>query len=196
MGLSSQLAPSAIAKPGVIANAAARPASPYDGQAVYQQDIDGLLIWNGSAWYPPGNMPWGIVATTSGGTSGKGYVTGLAQQTVNAGAGITDITSSSMTFTGISGRLYRYRCVGYAASTSASGIAAVTINDGSNNQLQAFYINITNTSGGSTLVADYAFTASGSTTLKMRLNSITGNTTIFATSGSLGWITLEDIGPA
>lgn len=50
MGLSSQLAPSAIAKPGVIANAAARPASPYDGQVIYQQDTDQAYVWNGSAW--------------------------------------------------------------------------------------------------------------------------------------------------
>ena len=50
MGLSSQLAPSAIARPGVIANAAARPASPYDGQVVYQQDTDQAYVWNGSAW--------------------------------------------------------------------------------------------------------------------------------------------------
>lgn len=141
------------------------------------------------------SLPWGLVAVTAGGTNSLGYKTGLAQQTVNAGAGATDVTNSSMTFTGISGRLYRYRSVGYAASTSASGIAAMTITDGSNNQLQAFYINISNTSGGSTMIADYAFTATGSTTLKMRLTSITGNTTIFATN-SLGWITLEDIGPS
>lgn len=50
MGLSNYLPTSAIAKPGVIANAAARPASPYDGQVVYQQDTDQAYVWNGSAW--------------------------------------------------------------------------------------------------------------------------------------------------
>lgn len=50
MGLSNYLPTSAIAKPGVIANAAARPASPYDGQVIYQQDTDQAYVWNGSAW--------------------------------------------------------------------------------------------------------------------------------------------------
>ena len=50
MGLSSQLAPSAIARPGVVANAAARPASPYDGQVIYETDTDKTLVWNGTAW--------------------------------------------------------------------------------------------------------------------------------------------------
>jgi hypothetical protein len=50
MPISSFSAPSAIAKPGVVANAAARPASPYDGQVIYQQDTDQAYVWNGSAW--------------------------------------------------------------------------------------------------------------------------------------------------
>lgn len=36
--------------PKVVANAAARPSSPYEGQMIYQADTDLLLIWNGSAW--------------------------------------------------------------------------------------------------------------------------------------------------
>jgi len=37
-------------KPGVIDNAAARPSSPFEGQLVYEKDIDMLAIWNGTEW--------------------------------------------------------------------------------------------------------------------------------------------------
>lgn len=49
MGLSSQLAPSAIAKPGVCTSTT-RPASPYEGQVIYQSDTDTVLFWDGAAW--------------------------------------------------------------------------------------------------------------------------------------------------
>lgn len=41
---------SAISKPGVIANSAARPSSPYNGQVVYQTDTGQAFVWNGSSW--------------------------------------------------------------------------------------------------------------------------------------------------
>jgi hypothetical protein len=37
-------------KPGVIDTSAALPASPFEGQMVYQKDTDQLLVWNGTAW--------------------------------------------------------------------------------------------------------------------------------------------------
>lgn len=50
MGLTNQLPSSRLAQAGVIPNTAARPASPYEGQMVYQQDIDKMLFWDGTAW--------------------------------------------------------------------------------------------------------------------------------------------------
>lgn len=49
MPLSNYLAPSAIAKPGVCTSST-RPASPYEGQVIYETDTDKTLVWNGSAW--------------------------------------------------------------------------------------------------------------------------------------------------
>ena len=49
MPISSFLAPSAIAKPGVCTSST-RPASPYEGQVIYETDTDKTLVWNGSAW--------------------------------------------------------------------------------------------------------------------------------------------------
>lgn len=50
MGITQQIGASSLIKPGVIDNTAARPASPYEGQMVYEKDTDTLLIWNGTAW--------------------------------------------------------------------------------------------------------------------------------------------------
>lgn len=49
MPLSNYIAPSAIAKPGVCTSST-RPASPYQGQVIYQTDTNTTLVWNGSAW--------------------------------------------------------------------------------------------------------------------------------------------------
>lgn len=49
MGLSSQLAASAISRPGVCTSTT-KPASPYEGQVIYTTDLDTLEIWNGTAW--------------------------------------------------------------------------------------------------------------------------------------------------
>lgn len=56
MGLSQQIGASSLIKPGVIDNTAARPASPYEGQVIFQKDTDQLLVWNGTAWVIP-NSP-------------------------------------------------------------------------------------------------------------------------------------------
>ena len=50
MGLSQQIGASSLIKPGVIDSAAQRPASPYEGQVVYERDTDLTYIYNGSAW--------------------------------------------------------------------------------------------------------------------------------------------------
>ena len=56
MGITNQLPSSRLAQPGVIDNAAARPAAPYEGTLIFQKDTDQLLVWNGTAWVIP-NSP-------------------------------------------------------------------------------------------------------------------------------------------
>ena len=50
MGISQQIGASSLIRPGVIDNAAARPAAPYEGALIFQKDTDQLLVWNGTAW--------------------------------------------------------------------------------------------------------------------------------------------------
>lgn len=56
MGISNTIPPSRLIQPGVVANTAARPTSPFTGQAIYQVDTNQMLIWNGTAWVIP-NSP-------------------------------------------------------------------------------------------------------------------------------------------
>lgn len=49
MPLSNYLPTSAVAKPGVCTSTT-RPASPYDGQVIWETDTEKTLVWNGSAW--------------------------------------------------------------------------------------------------------------------------------------------------
>jgi hypothetical protein len=139
-------------------------------------------------------LPWGLVATTSGGTNSLSYKNGIANFSTTAGT-TADVTGCSMTFTGIAGRLYRYQASGQGDSTSASGISAILITDGSNVVKQRSYLNASNTAGAGSFIVTYIFTATGSTTLKLRLNAITGTCGIFA-ADSLGGIVIEDIGPS
>jgi len=83
MGISQQIGASSLIKPGVIDSAATRPASPYEGQVIFQKDTDQLLVWNGTAWVipnSPAQNPQGLELVTtatcsSGGTASGGVVT-------------------------------------------------------------------------------------------------------------------------
>ena len=49
MPLSSVVGAQSIVKPGVCTSST-RPASPYDGQVIYETDTDRTLVWNGTGW--------------------------------------------------------------------------------------------------------------------------------------------------
>ena len=55
MGISQQIGASSLSKPGVCTSST-RPATPYEGQMIYETDTDKVLVWNGSAWVIP-NSP-------------------------------------------------------------------------------------------------------------------------------------------
>ncbi len=186
MSLSSRIAPSAIAKPGVIANAAARPASPYQGQVVYQLDTNGIYAWNGSSWTLPWNMPWGAVSRTSY-TSDQGSITTEV-----------DVTGSSQTFTAVANRLYKLSFQASYFSTVAGNMPLVRFKDGST-QIGYFQLFTAQTSAYSTMVNCHLVTtfSAGSHTIKATIATFTGSGN-GNLQGSVTATTLliEDIGPA
>jgi hypothetical protein len=52
MALSNYLPNSRISQAGVCTSST-RPASPYEGQVIYETDTDRVLVWNNSAWVDP-----------------------------------------------------------------------------------------------------------------------------------------------
>jgi hypothetical protein len=95
MGISNTIPPSRLIQPGVVANTAARPTSPFTGQAIYQVDTNQMLIWNGTAWVipnTPAQNPTGLelITTTTcsaGGTASNGVITiGTTASTVSVGS--------------------------------------------------------------------------------------------------------------
>jgi hypothetical protein len=74
MGISNTIPPSRLIQPGVVANTAARPTSPFTGQAIYQVDTNQYLIWNGTAWVipnSPAQNPQGLELISSQSFSGS-----------------------------------------------------------------------------------------------------------------------------
>jgi len=74
MGITQSIGASSLIRPGVIDNTAARPASPYEGQVIFQKDTDQLLVWNGTAWVipnSPAQNPMGLEFITGGTQSGS-----------------------------------------------------------------------------------------------------------------------------
>ena len=82
MGISQQIGSSSLSKPG-ICTSSTRPATPYEGQMIYETDTDKVLVYNGTAWVipnSPAQNPQGLELVTtatcsSGGTASGGVVT-------------------------------------------------------------------------------------------------------------------------
>lgn len=74
MGISQQIGASSLIKAGVVDNTANRPASPFEGQVIFQKDTDQMLVWNGTAWVIPNQTtqnPEGLEYITSASLSGS-----------------------------------------------------------------------------------------------------------------------------
>lgn len=103
MGLSSQLAPSAIAKPGVCTSTT-KPASPYEGQVIYTTDLDTLEIWNGAAWRilglgtPSTGSVLQIVSTTLTTIWSASVASGATADITGLSASITPKSTTSKVF--------------------------------------------------------------------------------------------------
>jgi hypothetical protein len=85
-------------KPGVIDNAAARPSSPFEGQMVYEKDIDMLAIWNGTAWrYIAATTPTNgtVLQVVTGSTSTQAFSASSTYSDTLLTASITPKSTSS-----------------------------------------------------------------------------------------------------
>ena len=104
MGITQQIGASSLIKPGVIDNTAARPASPYEGQVIFQKDTDQLLVWNGTAWVIPNQT-----------TQNPEGLELIKTQTI--GSGVTTVTVSDV----FSSTYDNYKIIISGGAASATG---------------------------------------------------------------------------
>ena len=116
MGISQQIGSSSLSKPGVCTSST-RPATPYEGQMIYETDTDKVLVWNGSAWYANWNLPFGVMALTT--------------LTTNDTATTEKVTITSSSFTAIANRYYKITFFeGEIISTTATTYCQMRIRKG------------------------------------------------------------------
>lgn len=93
MGLSNYLPNSRLAQPGVCTSST-RPASPYEGQVIYETDTNRTLVWDNAAWVDP--------STGKSGRSGlvKVTPTSVVNGTVDSDGLVSFTTQSSVSVNG------------------------------------------------------------------------------------------------
>lgn len=171
-------------KPGVCTSST-RPTSPYEGQMIYETDTDKVLVWNGSAWYANWNNAWGVV----------GYAAKTSDTSITTTT--TDITGLTVTWTAVSGRLYKtsFQAIGFV--NTADAYINIVISDGSNNRVQF----VRNGGGATTsrfslIGFIYETSLSGSVTRKARIDCNTGTASLDGGASYPTQFIVEDIGPA
>lgn len=181
MPLSSVLGAQSLVRPGVCTSST-RPASPFEGQVIYETDTDKILVYNGSDWYAPWNTAWGVIVNNSTTTS---------DTTITA----EEVQITGTSFTAVANRRYR---ISYYEPNPNSGsgywtfrirqtsISGTVLNEGFHNagiDLSKIVVWIGTFSAGSTNVVATAQISSGTGRLDRGASRV-------------AYLTVEDIGPA
>jgi hypothetical protein len=155
---------------------------------IYETDTDLMLVWSGSAWVEIASMltkaPRGVM----------GYVKRTAGNT-SIDTTVKDVTGVSITFTAVSGRLYKttFSCM---TQKSTNGYINFFITDGSNNIIYDYFENIVSGEYAAFTIGGVLTGLSGSVTIKIRANTSAGTGTVYGSTGNPSSFIIEDIGAA
>ena len=138
MGISQQIGSSSLSKPGVCTSST-RPATPYEGQMIYETDTDLSYIYGNSAWQQ-------IAGSTAVGNSGLVYVTS-ATYTATNDLIISNCFSSTYT---------NYKIIFEVDTASTSVGINFQFRDGSGDLSGSYYSSGSQTNIGSATVTRYA----------------------------------------
>jgi len=171
-------------RPGVCTSTT-RPQAPFEGQMIYETDTDKVLVWNGTAWYPNWNLPWGTVAYLESSTSGS---------ILNA-----ELTMHTLAFDSLAGRRYR---ISYHEPSMFNSNTAVNTFHFRINSTGAAALHTTNVligAGWNVIMNMSAITtfSTGTQTIYVRASepAATG-TSLQRAATSKAYVLVEDIGPA
>lgn len=161
-----------------------------EGMIIYDLALDKLLVWSGTAWTPPWNMPWGVV--------GIGTATSAGPQTQTTNVGV-DYPGLSVTWTAVAGRRYKTTVQMFAeGNTTGDTFNSLVTNSTASVSYQQCQVLI---SGYAYVTVHYSLiesNLSGSVTRKVQYGRATGTGWV-AAQASVGFpaqIVVEDIGPA
>jgi hypothetical protein len=173
----------------VFASAAARDAAitaPTRGQACYVQATAQLLVYDGTAWRPPWNMPWGLVQYAES-TAVAGPITGPG-----------NIPGLSFTYTHPAGR--RLRLVAdlhLVGSVAAAEARAFLTRDAAQLMYRAVYLAVAGRAYAVQSSAIFTSDAAAHTYVaQMGISSGSGQVSTNAAVGLPVFLHLEDVGPA
>ena len=139
------------------------------------------------------SLPWGLVDATAGGTSGRGYVNSSTNFTMTTT--LADVTNMTVTWTAVTGRLYRGSFNGMGDNVGTAQFWIVEIANGSNVQ-QVQRQEYMQSSLPTSMGIERIWTGlSGSQTMKVRARVNTANNAIINGSSFFTFY-VEDIGPS
>jgi hypothetical protein len=180
MPLSSVIGSSSIMQPGVCTSTT-RPASPYDGQVIYETDTDRTLVYNGTGWV--------FLSTSRANPGGLDFITSSSFTAVsslpvnNCFSSLYDnykIIVSFTAVTGDTGLLIRMRASG--TDSTASYVSERVGGSGASAFASA---NATGTDDGYLGFVDTASVASFFCSAEIYSPFLARHTTIMATSGGV-----------
>ena len=140
------------------------------------------------------NLPWGIVDATAGGTSGRGFVSRTTSQTLTTSE--ADITSMTVTWTAVTGRLYRLSFSMRVVNGGTVQNAFIRISTGANvvalGSATRQQVSGEDQVNGSLIISGLT----GTQTYKLRGFTQLANATIDGSANGPITFVVEDIGPA
>lgn len=101
----------------IVCTSGTRPASPVQGETIYQTDTDSFKYWSGSIWDA---FPGSLVATTTGANTLTSTSTEIAASSATAGLGLASVSLSST-------RSYRIEISGRMSQTGTLGPVTVRV---------------------------------------------------------------------
>ena len=213
MGISQQIGASSIVKWGTCTSST-RPASPYEGQHIYETDTDIEYVWNGSAWVvnyvsaaSPAFTGTPTAPTATAGTNTTQIAT-MASKPWNVAWGVVAYTNNATTTitggilvglnTTYTFQANRYYKISTSNGWSITGNILLQIHiDGT--QKQRYFDSRFATRGESFLNTNgfwVGTVAAGSKQVTITVNTLSGTTYNTGTSVEPNQLIIEDLGPA
>lgn len=176
MAISNYIPSSRIAQSGVCTSST-RPASPFEGQMIFETDTHRVLIWDNAAWVE-------IASTLTKAPRGLvGFFQSTANQNLNTT--VTDLTGASVTFMAEAGRGYLCTFSAVARKLTSTNYIQTQLTTGSNTVLMDVFETVV---GGEYCILSFNFLvtglASGTQTLKCRVAVGSDTGIIFGTAGA------------